>query len=132
VQHSTLIMDNMLVKSVQAAKHVHDLDEAFQTLRKYGIKLNPSKCSLGVSSKKFLGFVVSRQGIEANQEKVQAVLDMQSPWNIKQVQQHTGRITTLNRFISRSTDKCLPFFKILRNAFTWREEYEEAFIQLKR
>lgn len=56
----------MLVKSVQAAKHVHNLDEAFQTLRKYGIKLNPSKCAFGVSSEKFLGFVVSGQGIEAN------------------------------------------------------------------
>jgi hypothetical protein len=110
-------VDDMLVKGILAAKHIHDLAEAFQTLRKYNMKLNPSKCAFGVSLGKFLSFVASRRGIEANPEKVHAVLDMQSPWDIKQLQQLTGRITALNRFILRSTDKCLPFFKILRNAF---------------
>ncbi|XP_059436814.1 uncharacterized protein LOC132169883 [Corylus avellana] len=57
---------------------------------------------------------------------------MQSPKNVKQVQQLTGRIVALNRFISWSTDKCLPFFMILRKAFEWSEECEQAFEQLKR
>jgi hypothetical protein len=122
----------MLVKSTQKAKHVHDLAETFQTLRKYDMKLNPSKCVFGVSSRKFLGFVVSKWRIKANSEKVQVVLDMQSPRNIKQMQQLTRRIVALNRFISQSTDKCLPFFKILRNAIMCSEECKEAFSQLKR
>jgi len=63
--------------------------------------------------------------------KVHAVLDMQSPRNTKQLQQLTGRISALNRFILRSTNKCLPLFKILRKTFTWSEECEEAFNQLK-
>lgn len=69
-------MDDMLVKSIQVAGHIHDLEETFRTLRKYGMKLNPSNCAFGVSSGKFFGFVVSRRGIEANPKKVQAVLDM--------------------------------------------------------
>jgi hypothetical protein len=56
---------------------------------------------------------------------------MQSPQTTKQLQQLTGRIAALNRFISRSTDKCLPFFKILRKAFEWSTECEEAFGKLK-
>ena len=124
-------VDDMLVKSIQAANHIQDLAEAFQALRLYGMKLNPTKCAFGVSSGKFLGFVVSRRGIEANPEKIQAVLDMQAPRSIKQLQQLTGRIAALNRFISRSTDKCLPFFKVLRKAFVWDEDCEEAFKQLK-
>jgi hypothetical protein len=81
------------------------------------MKLNLTKCAFGVSSGKFLGYMVSNWGIEANPAKIQAVLDMQSPKNTKQLQQLTERITALNRFISRSTDKGFPFFKILRKAF---------------
>jgi hypothetical protein len=69
------------------------------------MRLNPAKCAFGVSSGKLLGFMVSQRGIEANPEKVKAVLYMQPPKTIKQLQQLTGRIAALNRFISRSTDK---------------------------
>ncbi|XP_062170503.1 uncharacterized protein LOC133876233 [Alnus glutinosa] len=121
----------MLVKSTRAAGHIADLGETFETLRSHKMKLNPAKCAFGISSGKFLGFMVSQRGIEANPEKVSAVLDMQSPRTTKQLQQLTGRIAALNWFISRSTDKCLPFFKILRKAFEWSSECEEAFKKLK-
>ncbi len=75
--------------------------------------------------------MLSQRGIEANPKKVKAILEMQSPRTIKQLQQLTGRVVALNRFISRSTDKCLPFFKILKKAFSWSEECEEAFKRLK-
>jgi hypothetical protein len=112
--------------------HVHDLHKAFETLKQYEIKLNPVKCAFGVSSGKFLGYMVSSRGIEANPEKIQAILEMQSPKTMKQLQHLTGRLAALNRFISRSTDKCLPFFKILRKAFEWSSECKEAFSQLKK
>jgi len=75
--------------------------------------------------------MVSKRGIEANPEKVKAVLDMQPPRTTKQLQQLMGRITALNIFIFQFTDKCLSFFKILRKAFTWTEECEKAFKKLK-
>ncbi|XP_059436411.1 uncharacterized protein LOC132169391 [Corylus avellana] len=127
-----IYVDDMLVKSVLPQDHVTNLRETFATLKKYGMKLNPSKCAFGVASGKFLGYMVSSRRIEANPEKIQAVLDMQSPKNLKLLQQLIGRIAALNRFISRSTDKCLPFFKVLRKAFEWTNECEEAFGQLKR
>jgi len=86
-------------------------------IRRYEMKLNLTKCAFGVSSGKFLGYLVSQRGIEANPEKVRAVLEMQPPRTTEQLQQLTGRIAALNRFISRSIDKCLPFFKILKKAF---------------
>jgi len=124
-------VDNILVKTKKVASYITDLEETFNTLRGYKMKLNPAKCAFGVSSGKFLGFMVSQRGIEANPEKVSAVLNMQSLRTTKQLQQLTGRIAALNRFISRSTDKCLPFFKILRKTFSWSEECEEAFQRLK-
>ena len=75
----------MLVKSQNEESHLDDLQETFDTLRQYNMKLNPSKCAFGVSSGKFLGFMVSYRGIEANPNKIQAMLDMKPPQNIKEV-----------------------------------------------
>lgn len=76
-------MDDMLVKSRKIEDHITDLDEAFRILKQYNIKLNPSKCAFRVSSRKVLGFMVSQRGIEANPEKIHALLDMESPKSIK-------------------------------------------------
>ena len=81
------------------------------------MKLNPCKCAFGVTSGTFLGFMVSQRGIEANLEKVRAILDMTSPKTVKEVQKLTRRIATLNKFVSKATNKCLPFFKTLKQAF---------------
>lgn len=71
------------------------------------MKLNPSKCAFEVSSRKFLGFMVSQRRIKANLEKVKAIIDMQPRRNTKEVQQLVGRVVALSRFISQATDKCL-------------------------
>ena len=96
-------------------------------LRRYNMKLNSSKCAFGVSLGKFLGFMVSHRGIEANPDKIQVILNMEPPRNIKEVQSLTRRVAALNRFVSTTTDKCLPFFKVLKKAFEWTDECQKAF-----
>ena len=76
-------VDDMLVKSQDEEIHLDDLQETFDTLWQYSMKLNPSKCAFGVSSGKFLGFMVSHRGIEANPDKIRAILDMKPPQNVK-------------------------------------------------
>ena len=110
-------VDDMLVKSQDEGKHLDDLQETFKTLRQYNMRLNPSKCASGVSSGKFLGFMVSHRGIKANPDKIHAILNMKPPRNIKEVQSLTRRVAALNRFVSKAIDKCLPFFKILKKTF---------------
>ena len=124
-------IDYMLVKSTTAELHIAHMSEAFQILRKYNMKLNPAKCAFGVSAGKFLGFIVNHRGIEANLNKIKAVLDMSSPSGIKEVQRLTGRIAALSRFVSRASDKCQPFFQVLKKAFQWDTKCEEAFSALK-
>ena len=85
-----LFRSNMLVKSLDEGKHLDDLQETFDMLRQYNMKLNPSKCAFGVSSGKSLGFMVSYREIEANPDKIQAILDMKPPRSIKEVQSLTG------------------------------------------
>ena len=72
-------INDTLVKSLDEEKHLDDLQETFDILRRHQMKLNPSKCAFGVSSGKFLGFMVSQRGIEANLDKIQAILDMKLP-----------------------------------------------------
>ncbi|XP_012833285.1 PREDICTED: uncharacterized protein LOC105954155 [Erythranthe guttata] len=127
-------VDDMLVKSKETNEHIDDLRETFTTLRKYGMKLNPTKCAFGVETGKFLGYMVTKQGVEANPEKVRAIMEMRPPRNIKEVQTLAGRITALSRFISRAADTSYPFFRILRKGhrFQWGDEADRAFEQLKK
>ena len=124
-------IDDMLVKSVKAELHITLLAEAFQVLKSYNMKLNPAKCAFGVSVEKFLGFIVNSQGIEANPDKIKVMLDMLPPSNIKDIQCLTRRITALSRFVSKASDKCQPFFQVLKKLFQWNAHCKEAFTALK-
>ena len=97
------------------------------------MKLNPLKCAFGVAFGKFQGFIVNHRGIETNPEKTQALIDMRSPSKTKEVQSLTERVATLSRFISRATDKFLPFFDSLKGnkRFSWDDKCEQAFKSLK-
>ncbi|XP_010495428.1 PREDICTED: uncharacterized protein LOC104772525 [Camelina sativa] len=126
-------IDDMLVKSQHAKDHITHLRQCFDTLNKYGMKLNPAKCTFAVKSGEFLGYLVTRRGIEANPKQIKAIIDLPLPKNAREVQRLTGRIAALNRFISRSTDKCLPFYQLLKTKgkFEWAEACHSAFNELK-
>ena len=109
-------VDNMMVKSASMADHVDELRETFATLREHNMRPNPSKCTFGVTSGKFLSFIVSQRGIEANPKKIRAILDLSPPQKMVEVQHLMGCITALSQFISKSVECCLPFFKTLRQA----------------
>ncbi|XP_073119986.1 uncharacterized protein [Henckelia pumila] len=126
-------VDDILGKSQDDVGLLADLEETFSTLRTYQVKLNPEKCVFGVRRVKFLGYMVTERGIEANPEKVQAIRSMSDPRNLQEVQRLVGRIAALSRFISRSAHRSLPFFKVLRKAkkFEWDDECGKAFEDLK-
>ena len=124
--------DDMLIKSKEEENHLDDLKETFDTLKWYNMKLNSAKYAFGVSSGKFLDFMVSQRGIEENPKKVKTILEMSSLKTIKEVQFLTGRVAALNRFVSKATDKCLPFFKTLKQAVIWTDQCEATFQDLKR
>ena len=126
-------IDDMVVKSKMVAKHLRDLGDIFEVLRKHKLRLNASKCSFSVSSSKFLGYMVAHHGIEVNPNQIKAINNLQPPWNPKEVQKLTGVTVALNIFISRSADRCKLFFQLLHKwkRFEWNEECVIAFQQLK-
>ena len=129
--NAEVYVNDILVKSLDDKEHLNDLQETFDTLRRFSMKLNPSKFVFGVSSGKFLKFMVPHREIKANPEKIKAILNMKPPQSIKEVQSLIGRVTALNKFVSKVTDKCLSFFKVLKKAFEWTNECQKAFQDLK-
>jgi hypothetical protein len=135
VLHSQIVrnvltyVDDIIVKSTKQENHITDLLETFANFRQAGLKLNPEKCVFGVKKSKFLGCLVSTKGIEANPSKIEAILRMEPPSTKKGAQRLPGRLASLNRFISRSAERNLPFFEILKSAevFQWAQLNRKPF-----
>ena len=108
-----IYVDDMVVKSKVVSEHLGDLGDIFDILRRHKLRLNASKCSFGVGSGKFLGYMVTHRVIEVNPNQIKAINDLKPPQNAKEVQKLTRMITALNRFISRSTDRCRPFYLLI-------------------
>ena len=122
-------VDDMVVKSKVVSEHLGDLSSTFNVLRKHKLRLNASKCSFGVGSGKFLGYMVTDKGIEVNLDQIKAINDLKPLRNAKEVQQLTGMIAALNRFISRSADRCRPFYLLINKwkGFEWSKDCTVAF-----
>jgi hypothetical protein len=126
-------VDDVVVKIRNSNMLIADLEETFTSLREYPWKLNPNKCIFSVPSGKLLGFNISHCGIEANLEKISAIISMKAPTCIKDVQKMTGCMAALNRFISKPGEWGLHFFKLLKHQekFVWTPEVDQALAQLK-
>ncbi|GJU59699.1 reverse transcriptase domain-containing protein [Tanacetum coccineum] len=130
-------VDDLVIKSRTEDEIVRDIEETFQTLREINMKLNPKKCTFGIEEGMFLGYKVSTRGLKVCPDKVDAVLSLPSPKCLKDVQKLNGKLASLNRFLAKSAEKSLPFFKTLKKCtkksdFCWTAEAEEAFKQMKR
>ncbi|GKC10583.1 reverse transcriptase domain-containing protein [Tanacetum coccineum] len=129
-------VDDMVIKSRDEKGLLTDIEETFKTLRKINMKLNPKKCSFGMEEWKFLRYIVTSEGIRANPRKTNAIMDMQSPKSLKQMQTLSGKLAALNRFLSKGAERSLPFFDTLKGCtkdnFKWTEEAEQAFLEIKK
>ena len=130
-----IYIDDMVIKSKLESEHINDLRNIFEILKRHKLRLNASKCSFGVKSKKFLGYMVTHCGIEVNPNQIKAINNLHPPRNPKNVQKITRMIAALNRFNSRSVDRCRPFFvfQLLNKwkGFEWTKECVLTFQQLK-
>ena len=125
-------IDNMMVKMKAEEELLQSLEIVFAYLRKHRRRQNPHKCVV-VEAGKFLGFMLTNRGIEANLDKCKAILEMKCPNSVKDVQRLTGRIASFSRFLAASARKASPLFSLLKkeNNFEWMPECEAAFQEFK-
>jgi len=118
-------MDDMIVKPQQEVDHATHLKRVFE--------LNSKKCTFGVQAGKFLGFYLTERGIEANPDKCLVFTKLPTPHSKKCIQTLNSMLTALSRFVAKSAQHDLPFFKLLRKEtkFEWTDECENALKHLK-
>jgi len=126
-------VDDMVVKSPSHHQHVEDLSTIFSALRQYNLRLNLDKCVFGVDRGKFLGFMLTQRGIEANPEKYKAIIEMRNPTTIKEVQHLIGRLTAISRFLPKLAEQTQLIVQLLKKStlFMWTGDYEQIFQKLK-
>lgn len=120
-----IYINDMLVKSLIVEQYFDHLKQAFDVLKKYNMKLNPTKCLFGVYSGKFLGYMATQWGIEANPDQIHYVMNISSRTCVNDVRL-VGRVVALSQFISRSFDKCHIFFIHKSKQFEHTPAYEKA------
>ena len=106
----------------------------FDRLRRYQLKMNPLKCAFGVTSGKFLGFIVRHRGIEVDQSKITTIRDMPKPRNLQELRSLQGRFAFIRRFISNLVGRCQPFNRLIKKdvPFVWDKAYHNAFRNIKK
>eukprot|EP00261_Vitis_vinifera_P030644 XP_019071887.1 PREDICTED: uncharacterized protein LOC109121615 [Vitis vinifera] len=126
-------VDDMIVKSRDRADHLAALQRFFERIRQFRLRLNPKKCTFGVTSEKLLGHIVSERGIEVDPEKIRAILDMPTPRTEKEIRGFLGRLQYISRFIARLTDICEPIFRLLKKnqPTVWNDDCQHAFERIK-
>ncbi|KAI3767660.1 hypothetical protein L2E82_17975 [Cichorium intybus] len=129
-------VDDMVIKSRAEQSLLQDIEETLKTLSKIQMKLNSAKCTFGVEEGKFLGYYVTREGIQPNPEKIKDFVEIKSPACLREIQGLNGKFTALGRFVAKSVEKALPLFNTLKgcvnkNNFQWTDEAETALTHLK-
>ncbi|KAM2245786.1 hypothetical protein ACFXTI_006687 [Malus domestica] len=127
-------VDDVVVKTKKRANHLKDLLVVFERLRKYNLKMNPLKCAFGVTSGKFLSFIVKHRGIEVDQSKIKAIQSMPEPRNLHELKSLRGRLAFIRCFISNLAGRCQPFSRLMKKdvPFVWDEACHNAFESIKK
>ena len=126
-------LDDMIVKYQGRADHLAALQRFFERIKQFRSRLNPKKCTFGVTSRKLLGHIVSERGIEVDLENIKAILDMAAPRIEKEIICFLGRLQYINRFIARLTNICEPIVRLLRKKqpMVWNDDFQRAFEKIK-
>ena len=126
-------MDNMIVKSRDRVDHLAALQRFFERIRRFKLRFNPKKCTFGLTSRKFLGHIVSERGIEVDPENIKSILDMPTPRTEKEIIGFLGRLQYISRFIAKPIDICEPIFHLVKKnqPTVWNDDSQNAFEKVR-
>nr|GEU54316.1 reverse transcriptase domain-containing protein [Tanacetum cinerariifolium] len=130
-------VDDMVIKSISEEGMLSDIQETFERFRSINMKLNLKKCSFSVEEGSFLRHLIIKQGIKANPLKIKAVIELEQPRALKDIQSLNGKPAALSRFLSKRAERSLPFFKVLKGCkgkkkIHWTDEADKAFKEIKK
>ena len=128
------IQDDIIVWGSTKVEHDQRLQGVLERIRKANLKLNKDKCQFGVNELKFVGHVFSGEGVKADPEKIEAILQMPSPQDKTELRRFMGMINYLGKFVPNLSDITAPLRQLLEKDFmwTWSDKHEECIELLKK
>ncbi|KAM1192261.1 hypothetical protein ACFX2G_012856 [Malus domestica] len=126
-------VDDVVVKTKKTFDHIKDVRMVFNKLRHYNLKMNLLKCAFGVTSGKFLGFIIKHRDIEVDQLKIKAIQSMPEPRNLHELKSLQGWLAFIRRFISSLVGHCQSFNRLMKKdvPFIWDDACPNAFESIK-
>ncbi|GFX69855.1 retrovirus-related Pol polyprotein from transposon 17.6 [Trichonephila clavipes] len=130
----SVYMDDVIITSPSFNEHLDHLNQVFTLLRDAGLTLNKDKCHFARDKLKYLGIVISKEGIEADHSKVKAITEMKPPKNSKEVSKFLGIAGWYQKFIPQYADICEPLYRFKKKEakFNWSTEAQDSFDKIKR
>ncbi|GFV95492.1 retrovirus-related Pol polyprotein from transposon 297 [Trichonephila clavipes] len=127
-------MDDVIITSPLFNEHIDHLNQVFTLLRDAGLTLNKDKCHFARDKLKYLGLIISKEGIETDNSKVKAIDEMKPPKNKKEVPKFLGMAGWYQKFIPHYADICVPLYRLKKKGakFNWSMEAQDAFNKVKR
>ena len=134
IHHSVEVyVDDLVAKSKCRTEHLRDLEGVFKRCRKFNMRMNPLKCAFGVTAGKFLGFLVHRHGIDADESKIRSISNMPPPHSQRSLKGFLGKVSYLRRFIPALAEITAPLGDLLKDKvkFEWKDKHQLAFEKVK-
>ncbi|GFX11062.1 retrovirus-related Pol polyprotein from transposon 297 [Trichonephila clavipes] len=130
----SVYMDDVIITSPSFNEHLDHLNQVFTLLRDAGLTLNNEKCHFARDKLKYLGLVISKEGIETDNSKVKAITEMKPPKNSKEVSKFLGMAGWYQKFIPKYADICEPLYRLKKKGakFNWSTEAQDSFDKIKR
>ncbi|GFW31974.1 retrovirus-related Pol polyprotein from transposon 297 [Trichonephila clavipes] len=130
----SVYMDDVIITSPSFKDHLDHLTQVFTLLRDAGLTLNKEKCHFARDKLKYLGLIISKEGIETDNKKIRAITEMKPPKNNREVSKFLGMTGWYQKFIPRYADICEPLYQLKKKGakFNWSEEAQDSFDQIKR
>ncbi|GFU92707.1 retrovirus-related Pol polyprotein from transposon 297 [Trichonephila clavipes] len=127
-------MDDVIITSPSFNEHIDHLNQVFTLLRDAGLTLNKEKCHFARDKLKYLGLIISKEGIETDNSKVKAIAEMKPPKNNKEVSKFLGMAGWYQKFIPHYADICEPLYRLKKKGakFNWSTEAQDSFDKIKR
>ena len=127
-----VIMDDLLVGGVNDDEHLRNLEAVFQQFQKYGLRVKLPKCVLMATSVLYLGLRFSAKGIQQTDEKVKAIRDTPTPFNLTELRSFLGMLAALSNFIPKLSTLAHPLYELLSNKpWKWTSICDQAFVDIK-
>lgn len=144
-----IFLDDLIIFSRTFKEHLQRMEKVFQRLRESGLKLTPKKCSLLMKRVKYVGHVISEDGIEPDEEKIDKVMQWPQPKSKEDVRRFLGFVGYYRKFVKNFAKIARPLTDLLpstrkkskgrqkigtsstENPFVWNKEQKEAFTNLK-